>query len=321
MDLKQLHYFVHVAELGSFSRAATVLSIAQPALSRQVRLLEVELRQTLLYRNGRGVNPTEAGKRLLAHSRGILEQVGRARQDLEQVKDDPVGHLVIGLPQPVGRVLTPLLVCEFRRRFPKGTLGVIEGLSTYILEWITMGRVDIGLVYDSVAAPGYEAEALLEERLYLITAPDRQRPGERAKTVNLVDLPKYPLIIPSRPHGVRVHVEQELARIGCKMNIAWEIDGISAVLDLVYAGHGHAIMAPHSLRGSPIPRDFWVRKVVRPELPSTLSLATPSQRPLTLLARRTVDLLRELIPARLQASADEPARPIEVPPRTTRRAA
>ena len=82
MDLKQIEYFVRVAELGSFTRASVALNIAQPALSRQVRLLEVELRQNLLIRNGRGATTTEAGKMLLEHGRGILHQVQRAREDL-----------------------------------------------------------------------------------------------------------------------------------------------------------------------------------------------------------------------------------------------
>ena len=82
MDLKQIEYFVRAAELGSFTRASVVLDIAQPALSRQVRLLEVELRQNLLVRNGRGATPTEAGKLLLEHGRGILHQVERAREEL-----------------------------------------------------------------------------------------------------------------------------------------------------------------------------------------------------------------------------------------------
>src|SRR5215208_4163183 len=80
MDLRQLEYFVRVAELGSFTRAAVALDIAQPALSRQVRLLEVELRQTLLVRNGRGATPTESGKVLLEHGRGILHQITRVRE-------------------------------------------------------------------------------------------------------------------------------------------------------------------------------------------------------------------------------------------------
>jgi len=70
MDLKQIEYFVRVAEMGSFTRAAIALNVAQPALSRQIRLLEVELRQNLLKRNGRGASPTEAGLLLLEHGRG-----------------------------------------------------------------------------------------------------------------------------------------------------------------------------------------------------------------------------------------------------------
>ncbi|MDO8284058.1 MAG: LysR family transcriptional regulator, partial [Rhodoferax sp.] len=98
MDLKQLEYFVRVAELGSFTRAAIALDIAQPALSRQVRLLEVELRQTLLTRNGRGALPTEAGKLLLAHGRGILHQVERAKEELGRVRGSLAGRVAVGLP-------------------------------------------------------------------------------------------------------------------------------------------------------------------------------------------------------------------------------
>jgi LysR family nitrogen assimilation transcriptional regulator len=78
MELRQLEYFVHVAELGSFTRASNFLSIAQPVLSRQVRALEIEFRQALLERNGRGVTLTEAGKRFLEHGRGVLSQIERA---------------------------------------------------------------------------------------------------------------------------------------------------------------------------------------------------------------------------------------------------
>ena len=106
MDLKQIEYFVRVAELGSFTRASVVLDIAQPALSRQVRLLEVELRQNLLVRNGRGATPTEAGKLLLAHGRGILHQVERAREELGRVRGALAGRVAIGLPPTLARTLS-----------------------------------------------------------------------------------------------------------------------------------------------------------------------------------------------------------------------
>src|ERR687886_348250 len=84
MDLRQLEYFVRVAELGSFTRAAVELDVAQPALSRQVRLLELELRQSLLLRNGRGAVPTEAGKILLEHGRGFREAMPEAKLSISE---------------------------------------------------------------------------------------------------------------------------------------------------------------------------------------------------------------------------------------------
>ena len=106
MNLKQLEYFVSVAELGSFSKAAVVLDIAQPALSRQVRALEIDLRETLLLRNGRGVTLTQAGQRLFEHSVAILQLVAQAREDMGATRDEPVGRITIGLPPTIGRQIT-----------------------------------------------------------------------------------------------------------------------------------------------------------------------------------------------------------------------
>src|SRR5271169_6961539 len=142
MDLKQLEYFRHVAELGSFTRAASFLSVVQPALSRQVRQLEIELGQNLFDRNGRGVVLTDAGTRLLEHTRGILTQIGRARQDLEEERDGDAGHFALGLPPSLGRSVTVALVKAFADQLPRAKLATAEGLSAYILEWLQVGRID-----------------------------------------------------------------------------------------------------------------------------------------------------------------------------------
>ena len=189
MDLKQLEYFVNVVDLGGFSRAGRLLGIAQPAISRQIRSLEVELRQNLLLRNGRGAAPTEAGKRLLEHARGILQQVDRARREVDETKDAPVGHVVVGLPPTVARHLTLPVVREFRQRFPGGSLSIVEGLSATIHEWLLVGRVDVGVVYNPVASPAVDAKPLLDEQLCLIGA---KRKGRVARTLRLADLPRLP---------------------------------------------------------------------------------------------------------------------------------
>ena len=101
---------MRVAELGSFSKAALVLKTAQPALSRQVRALETELRANLLHRTGRGVVLTEAGQRLMEHGLGILELVARAREAVRASHDEPSGRLVVGIPPSLGQQLAVPLV-------------------------------------------------------------------------------------------------------------------------------------------------------------------------------------------------------------------
>ena len=153
MDLKQLEYFVAVVDLGGFSHASRLLRVAQPAISRQVRGLEVELRQNLLLRNGRGAVPTEAGTRLLDHARSILQQIERARREVDEAKGAPVGHVAIGLPPTLALVLTAPIVREFRRRYPKATVSIVEGLSVNILEWVVVGRADVGILYNPAPSP------------------------------------------------------------------------------------------------------------------------------------------------------------------------
>lgn len=312
MDLKQLAYFVHVADSGSFTRAATLLHIAQPALSRQVRQLEVELRQTLLTRNGRGVVLTEAGKRLLEHGRGILHQVERAREDLEEMRGAPVGHVAVGVPPTVGRLISAPLVGAFQKRFPKATLGIVEGLSTYVGEWLASGRIDVGMLYNPAPSQAIDIAPLVAEPLYLICpvagqtrrASRTRPPPAMGEPIALKDLPDFPLVMPSRPHAVRMFVESRLAEVGVRINVAWEVDGIPAILDLVASGHGHAVLSLNAIRSDPQRARLLPRPIVRPRLVTQLALATSSQRPMTPLARQVLALIRELVPHELA----EPAR-------------
>ena len=178
MNLKHLESFVRVAELGSFSKAARVLDIAQPALSRQVRSLETDLRETLLLRNGRGVTLTDAGRRLFEHGVQILQRVSQAREDLGAQRDAAVGHVTIGLPPSIGRRLTLPLIESFREHLPRARLTIVEGLSANIAEWIASGRADLGLLYNPDAQPALEITPLLHERLCLVEAV-RGRKGSR----------------------------------------------------------------------------------------------------------------------------------------------
>jgi LysR family nitrogen assimilation transcriptional regulator len=293
MDVKQLDYFVHVADLGSFTKAASLLSVAQSALSHQVRQLEVELEQTLLYRNGRGVTPTDAGRRLLAHARGILMQMRRAHDELAEERDAMVGHVVLGLPPTIARLLTVPLFKSFRKTLPNGSFGVVEGLSAAIVEWLVQGRVDIGLVYNPAPLPSIEIAPLCEEEMFLISRKDAAKRRSTA-SVPLRELPRYPLIVPSRPNANRMRIEGQLAYLGLKPKIVFEIDGVASVLDLVHEGFGHTVLPLNSLRSAALGRDFIAQPIRRPKLTIQLSLITSSQRPMTPLAKGLLSLIREI---------------------------
>ena len=299
MDLKQLDYFIHVADARSFSRAAQLLSVAQPALSRQIRALEVELRQALFLRNGRGVTLTPPGARLLAHARGILQQVARVRAELDESRNAPVGRVALGVPPSVSRVLSGLLVAEFRSRFPRADISIAEGLTVHILEWLAMGRVDLGIVYNPPASPAVELQPFVEQQLYLIGRGGR-RPGDRAASVELRQLPKYPLIIPSRPHTIRMLVDSRLSALGLKATVELEIDGIRAILDLVQRGHGHAVLPKHALIEAGANTKLSARPIVHPALRSVMAVATSAQRPLTRMAQETIRLLQSIGPPLLK---------------------
>ena len=294
MDLKQLEYFVNVVDLGGFSRAGRVLGIAQPAISRQIRSLEVELRQNLLLRNGRGAAPTEAGKRLLAHARGILLQVERARAEVDEIRGAPVGRIVVGLPPTLARLLTAPVVREFRRCFPRATLAIVEGLSASIHEWLQVGRIDVGLIYNPAPSPAVDARPLLEEALCFVA---RREKGARVGPMPLAELPRHPLIIPSRPNAIRTLVETRLAQLGQKPQIAMEIDAVSAILELVAEGHGFAVLSARALGGAEVARKLLARPIAKPRISSTLTIAVSAQRPSTPLQEATVGLVESIAKA------------------------
>ena len=304
MDLKQLEYFVRVAELGSFTRAAQVLDVAQPALSRQVRLLEVELRQNLLVRNGRGATPTEAGQVLLEHGRGILHQVERAREELARVRSGLAGRVALGLPPSVARVLMVPLTRAFREKLPQAQLSISEGLSSAMQENLHNGRLDIAVLYKPMPTPGIELQALMDEELLLVQPRPPGLPEDPPPpAITLHEVAALPLLIPSRPNALRMHVESEMARIGCQPQIALEIDGVSAMLDLVADGAGVAILSRNAVMRSVRPSAYALRAIGEPALRIPLATAISSLRPSTLTQQATLELLREVAQAWLQAPA------------------
>jgi LysR family nitrogen assimilation transcriptional regulator len=292
MDLKQLEYFRHVAELGSFTNAAAFLAVGQPTLSRQIAELESEFGQDLFDRNGRGVVLTHAGSQLLEHTRGILMQVGRARQELETSRNGDAGHITLGLPASLGNVVTVPLVKAFARHLPKSQLAFSEGLSAYILERLSVGRIDCALAYNAAASEDFDVTPLLDDQLFLI-APARTK--KHPASISLSELADYPLVIPGRPHANRMTVEHALSNIGKKIQIAHEVECIPAIVDLVRQGHGFGVLSLNAIKSSPWARHVLIAPILNPTLMFPLSLVTSTRRPKSAFMRKSIALIGKVV--------------------------
>jgi LysR family nitrogen assimilation transcriptional regulator len=304
MDLKQLESFVRVAELGSFTRAATAMGLPQPLLSRHVRQLEVELRQTFLLRNGRGVTLTEPGQLLLEHGRGILHQVALAREDLGAVRGALAGRVSIGLPPSLSKLMAVPLTREFRQRLPNAQLTLTEGFSVLMQDGLRSGRLDMAVLYNTPASPDIERQMLHREALVLISsqASDSARPTPPLKArLPLASLAELPLIAPSRPNAFRLLIDTELARLGQTPHIVLEVDGLNAILDLVREGLGFAVLPPYTLSNFPKPHPFSTHAITQPRLMSEVMLVTSARRPSTETHKEVQTLVAAVVKKTLAA--------------------
>jgi LysR family nitrogen assimilation transcriptional regulator len=278
--------------LGSFTRASITLDVAQSALSRHVRLLETELRQNLLIRNGRGVTPTEAGKILLEHGRGVLHQIDRLREELARERGGLVGRVALGLPPSLSKVLTVPLMRAIRETLPEVVISIGEGLSLSMYEDLVNGRLDMALLYDAASSPDIELIPIITQALYLV------QPRCHDQTVGPIDLQELanvPLILPSRPNVIHMHVETKLANLGLRPRIAMEVDAISSILDLIAEGTGNGILPTSAIHAFGHAESYNIRPIVNPRLLTRLSVAVSAHRPATQVQRNLLKLVKQKV--------------------------
>ncbi len=306
MDIPRLRAFLVAARLGSVSRAATELRIAQPALSRQIRKLEAELGVALLVREGRGVRSTEAGEALLRGGDRLFEQILETVQDVQAHAGQATGTVTLALPPGAGKTLGPRLVTDYRARFPAVNLRIRAALSGSIRDWLSRGEVDVALIHDPPRIQDVELRPLLEEQHYLI-APAAARTGQlpravtrQTREVSLSSLARLPLILPGRVHGLRQLIEGLADRERITLQVT-EVDNLELIKTLVEAGVGYSVMAYNAAQEE-VRRGVLRAVPISPALSWQLTLATPRRRPsraASELVHLIEDLLVELIEAGL----------------------
>lgn len=236
MDLRSIRYFVQIADLGSITRAAEHLGIAQPALSRHLRGLEEELGTELLVRLPRGVRLTGAGRQFVDHCRRIMRDFDRARDELRATTDTPQGRVVLGLSPTIAPLVLPGIMERVKRQCPQISLKVVEGFTTQLYDALLAGRVDVGVLTSPAPSRALKLLPLLSEPIVVLTPPEAR--GTR-RFYTLPELAKTPVI---STEAIRSIVDEQVIRYGARLNIEAEIDAVEAIRRLLLRGFGPAVM-------------------------------------------------------------------------------
>ncbi len=282
MELSQLRTLIHVAELGSLSKAADRLHIAQPALSRQVRLLEEELGVRLFDRHGRGMVVTERGRAVLAHATRVMRELDEIRAEVSEGEPPLAGHVSIGLPPTVSDIISVPLVGAFHAH-PNAVPRLISAYTGHLLDWLHRGEIDLAVLYDPHSARSLRSRPLLVEHLHVVGPSSAGLCTSRA--VPFRDLEGKPLLLPSARHGLRGIVERCAAESGIALNVVAEADAFGTLKDLVRHGYGWTILPTAPIYCDIAVGSLTAAPLVDPAPERHLVLSFPADRPAPRLAR------------------------------------
>ena len=280
MDLRQLRYFIGVAERGGFGAAASALNVAQSALSRHIKELEYELGGALLTRTARGVAVTESGKVLLERGRWLLGMVDDIKAEVRTENREPSGTVRLGAPPSLGEVFYPALARLVVERFPRVQLELSEGLTELASDRLLRGQLDLAMVTAPAPSDHLDYETLVVEQLFLIGPPrdpllkrGKLTPAEFKKLPRVVLPLSRTLFPPEIPSRLRVDSSTSMKRM-VALGLGYALLPYSGIYQEVEAGQLSAAFLP------------WIG--------AERVLALPRGRPISRATRETVTLLKEI---------------------------
>lgn len=272
MDLKQLRTFLRVAEVGSLSQASDRLRLAQPALSRQIKMLENEIGVPLFARHGRGMKLTEAGRQLLEHIGSPLRQLESSFDEVRSFAKRIEGRVSLGMTPTISFVLAGRLAKRVAKELPGVSLRIVEGYGGYLVEWLQRSEIDATVLYGPASDLHFRVTELLFERLVLV--------GPAKCDLNIDEpvpfrsVAALQLVLPSRPHGLRTVVDHAASKSKTPLNIRFEADSFLVLKDLVQEGLGYTILPTSAFKREQLGTSFRIAPLVRPKVIRHIVMAT-----------------------------------------------
>lgn len=249
MDLRQLQYFVCMAQLGNLTRASERLFIAQSALSRQLKLLEEELGVTLFERQAQGLGLTPEGEKTFQLARLLLQQAQDLKDEISSGNLKISGRIVFGAPPSLRTLITVPLVLRLSQIAPEVQLVIREGSSRNMRDMLARGELDFAIVLDQEDITAFQATPLISESLCLVGVPGKRM--AMRKSVSLKQVSNEQLILTSAPNSLRTVLDASLRSAGLVSKVAIEADTVQMTLELIRRGLGCTVL-PYCAAAEPL---------------------------------------------------------------------
>jgi LysR family transcriptional regulator, nitrogen assimilation regulatory protein len=292
IQLRHLLSFIKIVEAGSFSRAATMIHVAQPALSQQMAELEESLGVCLLHRSARGVRPTAAGKLLHAEAESIIHRIEHLPDLVQSCGEDVTGVVRVGMSTVLAWFMADPITSACKVALPNVTLHFVSATSGQLTSRVREHSLDIAVIFDGTLAEGVASHALFRQKLFLLTQDKTLVHEDCVAWDRLRDLT---LILPAHPHEAisRTILASLFSDESLAPRVIVEND-VFATLSAVQAGLGSALMAIGDL--SRAKGESEVKAVpLEPPIYMSVSQITSSEQPLGPVAEATSRVIRNLI--------------------------
>lgn len=298
INLRQLRYFAKIVEVGSITRAAEQLFVAQPALGVQIRALEESLGVELLVRHSRGVSVTRAGQLLHERAREILRLIDDTQRDVAALRGPERTRFELGLSTAIMTPIGREIIIEARSRAPDMHLGLLEEPSALLIEALERDEVDLAVAYDVGEHPGMQRVPLLEEELLFVTAAAEAPVGEQMSFAEAI---ARPLVLQTGRDVLRLQVTTTATRLALPLDVAYDVASNAVIKNLIARGGVAAILHYGTVVDELAAGVLAGRRIANPALKRTLYLARRIERPRS----RHEDVLLDLLGQFLQRFAQQ----------------
>lgn len=275
MEIRQLRALVAVADTGSVTRAAQVLHLVQPAVTRHIATLEDELETQLFERTRAGMLLTEVGEQVLERARRALREIDRAKEVASKSVHSVSGHVSVGLLPSVARAIGLRLSDAIVSHHPGLQLRLTVGYAGHLAKWLETGAVDFAILFGQPMSSAFSVDPVAIEELWAIASVDSLE--DTGSPIPLEHALSQPMIIPNPPHGLRTLIDDAAARLGITPSVVLETNDATLQLALVADKLGWSMlpasMATTGTRGADV-----IAVPTTPPLTRTLSLVRPRGR-------------------------------------------